>query len=66
MRLLATVTKEDGQFVAQCLDVDVASEGPTVEAALANLQEAVELFLAGNPTAKTLSPIVATIDVKVA
>jgi predicted RNase H-like HicB family nuclease len=66
MRLLATVTKEEGQFVAQCLDVDVASEGLTVEAALINLQEAVELFLEENPTAKTLSPIVATIDVKVA
>jgi predicted RNase H-like HicB family nuclease len=32
-------------FVAQCLDVDVASQGASAEQALANLREAVELFL---------------------
>ncbi len=29
----------------QCLEVDVASQGPTVQDALASLAEAVELYL---------------------
>ena len=32
-------------YVALCPELDVASQGPSVEAALANLREAVELFL---------------------
>lgn len=31
-------------FVALCPEIDVASQGETVEEALANLREAVELF----------------------
>ena len=30
--------------MAQCLEVDVASQGETEEEALANLEEALELF----------------------
>jgi predicted RNase H-like HicB family nuclease len=39
----ATVWKEGDWFVAQCLDVDVASQGATQEDALASLREALEL-----------------------
>ena len=37
----------DGQqiYVALCLELDVASQGPTVEEAKANLTEALSLFL---------------------
>jgi predicted RNase H-like HicB family nuclease len=42
--LTAILTREDGGFVALCPEVDVASQGSTVEEAKANLQEAVELF----------------------
>ena len=31
-------------FVAQCLEVDVASQGETEDAALINLREALELY----------------------
>jgi predicted RNase H-like HicB family nuclease len=48
--MLASVSLEDGAYVAQCLDVDVASEGATVEAALVNLKEAVELFFEDSAT----------------
>ncbi len=41
----AILKKEEGQFVALCPDLDVASQGETVESAMANLKEAVELFL---------------------
>jgi predicted RNase H-like HicB family nuclease len=40
----AILTREDGGFVALCPEVDVASQGATVEEAKANLKEAVELF----------------------
>ena len=40
----ARVTKEDSWFVAQCLDVDVASQGRSKREALENLKEALELF----------------------
>lgn len=36
--------QEGEHFVAQCLNVDVSSFGNTKEEALANLQEALELF----------------------
>jgi len=39
------VEKEGDMYVALCLELDVASQGATVEQATANLKEAVELFL---------------------
>ena len=41
----AILEKEDDLFVALCPELDVASQGATVEEATANLKEAVELFL---------------------
>jgi predicted RNase H-like HicB family nuclease len=41
----AIVEKECSLYVALCLELDVASQGPTVEQATANLKDAVELFL---------------------
>jgi predicted RNase H-like HicB family nuclease len=32
-------------FIAQCLEADVASQGRTIDEALANLAETVELYL---------------------
>ena len=40
----ATVWREGDWFVSQCLEVDVASQGETEEEALANLNEALELY----------------------
>lgn len=41
----AVVQREGDVFVAQCLDVDVASQGASEAEALANLQEALELYV---------------------
>lgn len=41
----AIVRKEGDGFVALCPELDVASQGATVEEATVNLREAVELFL---------------------
>jgi predicted RNase H-like HicB family nuclease len=37
--------QEEDWYIAQCLEVDVASQGHTINEALANLAEAVELYL---------------------
>ena len=41
----AILEKEGEMYVALCPELDVASQGRTVEEATANLKEAVELFL---------------------
>lgn len=40
----AVIEREDDWFVATCPEVDVVSQGKTIEEARANLLEAVELF----------------------
>jgi len=40
----AIIEKENDGFVALCPELDVASQGGTVEEAKSNLQEAIELF----------------------
>ena len=41
----AIVEKEGDIYVALCPELDVASQGASIEQATANLKEAVELFL---------------------
>jgi len=40
-----TVWKEGKFYVAQCLNVDISSFGSSYKAALANIEEALELYL---------------------
>jgi len=40
----AIIEKEDNQYVALCPELDIASQGGSVEEARANLVEALELF----------------------
>ena len=39
------VYREDKYYVSQCLNVDVSSFGKTIDEAVVNLKEAVELYL---------------------
>ena len=43
--LTATIRREGDGFVALCPELDIASQGASIEEARANLKEAVELFL---------------------
>lgn len=43
--LTAAVHQEDDWYVARCLELDVASQGDSLKAALENLREAVEVYL---------------------
>lgn len=45
MEFTAIIRKGEKQFVALCPEVDVVSQGYTIEEALANLKEAVELYV---------------------
>jgi predicted RNase H-like HicB family nuclease len=45
----AVIHEEGDGFVSLCPELDVASQGDTVEGALKNLKEAVEMFLAIAP-----------------
>jgi predicted RNase H-like HicB family nuclease len=44
-QLTAIIEREGDEYVSLCPEFDIASQGNTIEAARANLQEAVELFL---------------------
>ncbi len=64
MRFTAAVTHEAPWYVARCLEVEVASQGQTVEEALANLKEALELRFEGQPLPDRIeTPIIAPVDV---
>ena len=43
-QLTAIIEREDGAYVALCPQLDLASQGATVETARQNLIEALELF----------------------
>jgi predicted RNase H-like HicB family nuclease len=44
--LFSALIKRDGDwYVARCMEVDVTSQGKTVEEAKANLKEAIELYI---------------------
>lgn len=45
MDFTAIVRKGEKQFVALCPEVDVVSQGYTIEEALKNLKEAVDLYV---------------------
>ena len=67
MRFTAAIRREDDLYVAQCLEVDVASQGDTVETSLTNLSEALELYFeSGEPVVVSTYPtLLATIEVPV-
>jgi predicted RNase H-like HicB family nuclease len=50
--------------VARCLEVEVASQGETVEQALASLKEALELYFEDAPLPEGVEPpIIASVDI---
>jgi predicted RNase H-like HicB family nuclease len=59
----ASVWQEGDWYVAQCLELDVASQGETEAEALTNLKEALELYF--EPPRATRPPQVRLIEVEV-
>lgn len=44
IKVTVIVQKEENWYVAKCLENSVASQGKTIEEALANLREAIALY----------------------
>ena len=63
MRFTAAITKDGDWYVARCLEVEVTSQGRSVEEARANLKEALELYFEDQPLPVDLEPpIIASLD----
>lgn len=66
MRLTAAVTREGEWYVAKCIEVEVASQGRSVEEALENLREALELYFEDEPPVEPfVTPIIAPLEVEI-
>ena len=65
-RLTAVVTKEGKWYVAKSLEVEVASQGETIEDALENLKEALQLYFEDeHPIPSFQSPVIAPLEIEV-
>jgi len=66
MRFTAAITREDKFYVASCLEVEVASQGESMDDALENLREALELYFEDDaPIEPFISPIIAPLDIEI-
>ncbi|MFH1328356.1 MAG: type II toxin-antitoxin system HicB family antitoxin [Candidatus Bathyarchaeota archaeon] len=68
LEFFAVVWREEGLYVALCPELDVASQGKSVEEALRNLREALELYLGDEDVEKPSTveaPIVTLVRVDV-
>jgi predicted RNase H-like HicB family nuclease len=65
-QLTAAITHEGDWNVARCLQVEVASQGESVEQALDNLREALELYFEDEPLPDDVQPpIIAPVGISV-
>jgi predicted RNase H-like HicB family nuclease len=66
LHLTAAVSREGDWYVARCLEIEATSQGQTVEEAIANLRDVVEVYLEEEPAPSALSPpLVTSFDVRV-
>jgi len=66
MRLTAAITEDDGWYVARCLELEVTSQGESIDAAKDNLVEALELYFEDEPDVDIAGPpLIAQLDVAV-
>ena len=59
------VQKEGKWYVAKCLDNNIASQGKTIEEALANLKEALELYAQSEEAEVPKQMLITTLEVAV-
>ena len=58
----AVIQREGDLYVAQCPEVGTASQGDSIELALANLREATELYLEEFPLPGADRPLLTTFE----
>lgn len=61
----AVLHKEDNLYVAECPEVGTASQGATIEEAVANLREATEVYLAEFPMVSAPKALMTTFEAMV-
>lgn len=61
----AIIHKEEDLYVAECPEVGTVSQGNTIEEAIANLQEATELYLEEFPDFQVTTPFLTTFEARV-
>lgn len=59
------IQKEEEWYVAKCLDNSVASQGKTIEEALNNLKEAIELYNENEEAVKPKEIFITTLEVAI-
>ena len=59
----ASISQDNEWFVAQCLEIDVASQGKTEDEAIKNLTEALELYF--EPPHPTVAPKLRKFEVSI-
>jgi len=59
------VQKEEKWYVAKCLDNNIASQGKTIEEALENLKEALELYTQSEEAEIPKQMLITTLEVAV-
>lgn len=63
LTLTAVVHKEEDMYVAECPEVETASQGKTFEEAVKNLKEATELYLEEFPLKNKERSVITTFEV---
>ena len=65
VRYNVIIQTEENWYVAKCLDNNVASQGKTIEEAMSNLKEALELYLQDDNTVIPKEIFVTTLEVAI-
>ncbi len=66
LHLTVVISQEGDWYVARCLEVEAVSQGETVEEALANLRDVIEVYLEEEgPPSALAPPLITSIDVPV-
>ena len=64
--LTVAITRDEEWFVARCLEVEVTSQGESLDEALANLREALELYFEDEDApAEMAHPLVTSIEIRI-
>ena len=64
-KFTATIWREGDWHIAQCIEVDVISQGETEQEALKNLAEAIQLYFESPTAAASTAPKLMTVDVEI-
>jgi predicted RNase H-like HicB family nuclease len=66
IKVTVIIQKEENRYVSKCLENNVASQGKTIEEAMKNLKEAIELYYEDEkPDFKENDPLITMMEVAI-